>query len=145
MLLDIALLYDPETGNFYTAVDSRGNPILVTGWSAVAQQIMLMILIEKGAYVIDPNLGSHTYTLLGSTGSQSVYLDYIYNDIIEIIEKLKLIQKAQMKVQTLLDEEIVKGIASLEVYEDEQDPRQSYLDLEVITQETYTKSLIIPL
>lgn len=47
------------------AVDALGRPIPVDGDQELFQQVMLRLVVKKGSFCYDPELGSRLYTLKG--------------------------------------------------------------------------------
>ncbi len=54
---------DTAINNGDFQVDSRGKPIVLSGFEEVLQRIMIRVKTKLGSFVYDKNLGSEIYTL----------------------------------------------------------------------------------
>lgn len=143
MLIDQALLWDPDQSKFYVSVDSRGRPTTVTGFQAVAQQLTMMILVGLGEFPPDPNLGSDVIQLAGSGGSDSSHTAFLYKEIEEVIEKLRDVQASYSQIMELEDYEMIEGLVSIDIM-DSTDPRFLDVVVTVLTKDDINRTFSVP-
>jgi len=144
-LIDQALIFDPDTNEISVALDTKGNPILVTGFLAVAQQLTLMILVRRGEFVIDPNLGTQVPDLIGGDGDAAVFLPFAYKDIKAAVDALIQMHSDLDQVIPLEDKERVIGIKGINVDQSKQDPSQVFIDVRLITADQQARNVAVPL
>lgn len=144
-LKDVALITDPDTGEISIQLDSRGNPIFVEGFACVAQQLMLMIMIQKGEFLPDLNLGTRIADLLGGLGPAATFLPFAFLDVQAVTSSLITMQNDFDQLVPLEDSERVVGVESISIEQDEIDPRRAFLDIIVLTADGENRTLAVPI
>jgi len=71
-------------GDHYT--DARGLPVALDGESELIQRILIRLQIRKGAFVLDPELGSELYKLRhsGSEQNNRLAMGYVQEALADI-------------------------------------------------------------
>lgn len=91
--MDIAL----ENGSF--KVDSRGYPISISGLNDILQRAIIRLLVKKGSFVYDENLGSNLSTLKSSYISDGTLKQRALDYIKEALKPMKEISVLDLSLE----------------------------------------------
>ena len=130
------MAFDIKIQNGDIAFDAQGRIELVRNNNKLVQEVLKLINTTLGYDPFDPSYGiSATTNTLGSISTSSVTSQRLESEITRGLQRLKAEQLSLERQQILTPGERIENINSIIVEQDETDPRQYNIFIELTTGE----------
>jgi len=117
-------------------LDSAGRPVRVIESQKLTQDVLKIILTEKGSNPYHPRYGSyvHAHAVGQSFSNSFIIKNKVYDSVDQAVQYLQQLQDQQRLTQRVDPAELILAIEDSHVWVDEADPRQYNVNVVVLSE-----------